>query len=56
MEPSRYLECLATDYGALRDAAMAVELTVPVPTEVVRLTGEEAWAGYLRRMLVAVTQ
>ena len=32
MEPSRYLECLATDYGALRDAATAVELTVPVPT------------------------
>ena len=56
MEPSRYRECLATDYGALRDAAVAVELTIPVPTEVVRLTGEEAWAGYLRRMLVAVTQ
>jgi hypothetical protein len=24
--------------------------------EAVRLTGEEAWAGYLRRMLIAVTQ
>jgi hypothetical protein len=24
--------------------------------EAVRLTGEEAWAGYLRRMLVAMTQ
>ena len=41
MEPSRYLECLATDYGALRDAAAAVELTVLVPTEVVRLTARK---------------
>jgi hypothetical protein len=24
--------------------------------DAVRLTGEEAWAGYLRRMLAAVTQ
>jgi uncharacterized protein (TIGR03083 family) len=32
MEPSRYLECLATDYGDLRKAAAAVPLTVPVPT------------------------
>jgi Mycothiol maleylpyruvate isomerase N-terminal domain len=139
MDDSRYLECLAADYCDLRDAAAAVELTVPVPTcpgwtmgdlvfhvaEVylhkvtvmrsgewptqwpppgaeqeaelallgrgygeliaeltarqpsdatptwydpdqtvafwirrmaLRLTGEEAWAGYLRRMLAAVTQ
>ena len=32
MDNSRYLECLAADYGDLRDAAAAVELTVPVPT------------------------
>ena len=32
MDDSRYLECLAADYGDLRDAAAAVELTVPVPT------------------------
>jgi uncharacterized protein (TIGR03083 family) len=32
MDASRYLECLAADYGDLRDAAAAVELTVPVPT------------------------
>ena len=32
MDDSRYLECLAVDYGDLRDAAAAVELTVPVPT------------------------
>ena len=32
MDDSRYLACLAADYGDLRDAATAVELTVPVPT------------------------
>jgi uncharacterized protein (TIGR03083 family) len=32
MDDSRYLECLAADYGDLRDAAAAVELSVPVPT------------------------
>ncbi|HXO24360.1 MAG TPA: maleylpyruvate isomerase N-terminal domain-containing protein [Streptosporangiaceae bacterium] len=32
MDDSRYLECLAADYGDLRDAATTVELTVPVPT------------------------
>ena len=32
MDNSRYLECLAADYGDLRDAAAAAELTVPVPT------------------------
>jgi len=32
MDDSRYLECLAADYGDLRDAAAAVELTAPVPT------------------------
>src|ERR1700722_10339208 len=32
MDDSRYLECLAADYVDLRDAAAAVELTVPVPT------------------------
>jgi uncharacterized protein (TIGR03083 family) len=32
MDDSRYLECLAADYGDLRDAAAAVELAVPVPT------------------------
>ena len=31
MDASRYLESLAADYGDLRDAAAAVELTVPVP-------------------------
>jgi len=32
MDESRYLQCLAADYAELRDAAAAVELTVPVPT------------------------
>ena len=32
MEASRYLECLAADYGDLRDAASAVELTANVPS------------------------
>jgi len=32
MDDSRYLECLAADYGDLRDAAATVELSVPVPT------------------------
>jgi uncharacterized protein (TIGR03083 family) len=32
MDESRYLECLAADYGDLRDAAASVELTVPVPS------------------------
>jgi len=32
MDESRYLQCLAADYADLRDAAAAVELTVPVPT------------------------
>jgi uncharacterized protein (TIGR03083 family) len=32
MDDSRYLECLATDYGDLRDAAASGELTVPVPS------------------------
>ena len=32
MDDSRYLECLAADYCDLRDAAAAVELSVPVPT------------------------
>ncbi len=31
MDESRYLACLAADYHDLRDAAAAVELTVPVP-------------------------
>ena len=31
MDSSRYLECLAADYGRLRDAAEAAELTVAVP-------------------------
>jgi uncharacterized protein (TIGR03083 family) len=31
MDESRYLQCLAADYGDLRDAAAASELTVPVP-------------------------
>ena len=32
MEPSRYLQCLAADYGDLRDAASAAELTANVPS------------------------
>jgi uncharacterized protein (TIGR03083 family) len=32
MDDSRYLACLATDYGDLRDAASAVALTTPVPS------------------------
>jgi uncharacterized protein (TIGR03083 family) len=32
MDSSRYLECLSADYGDLRDAAAAVELTAPVPS------------------------
>jgi uncharacterized protein (TIGR03083 family) len=32
MDDPRYLECLAADYGDLRDAAASVELTVPVPS------------------------
>jgi uncharacterized protein (TIGR03083 family) len=32
MDESRYLQCLASDHGDLRDAAASVELTVPVPT------------------------
>src|ERR1700760_1394690 len=32
MEASRYLQCLAADYGDLRDAAPAAELTVNVPS------------------------
>ena len=32
MDDSRYLECLAADYGDLRDAATSVELTAPVPS------------------------
>ena len=31
MEDSRYLQCLAADYGDLRDAASAAELTANVP-------------------------
>ena len=31
MEASRYLQCLAADYGDLRDAASAAELTANVP-------------------------
>ena len=31
MENSRYMECLSSDYGDLRDAAAAAELTAPVP-------------------------
>jgi uncharacterized protein (TIGR03083 family) len=31
MDNSRYLECLSSDYGDLRDAAAAAELTAPVP-------------------------
>src|SRR6266700_2763359 len=32
MEASRYLQCLAADYGDLRDAASAAELTASVPS------------------------
>ena len=32
MDNSRYLDCLSSDYGDLRDAATAVELTSPVPS------------------------
>jgi uncharacterized protein (TIGR03083 family) len=32
MEPSRYLACLAADYGDLRDAVAAVEPTATVPS------------------------
>jgi uncharacterized protein (TIGR03083 family) len=32
MEASRYLDCLAADYGDLRDAVATVEPTVPVPS------------------------
>jgi uncharacterized protein (TIGR03083 family) len=32
MEASRYLQCLAADYGDLRDAASAAELTANVPS------------------------
>ena len=32
MEDSRYLQCLAADYGDLRDAASAAELTANVPS------------------------
>jgi uncharacterized protein (TIGR03083 family) len=32
METSRYLDCLATDYGLLRAAAAAASLSVPVPS------------------------
>src|SRR4029077_13120755 len=32
MEDSRYLQCLAADYGDLRDAASAAELTSSVPS------------------------
>src|SRR5258705_5158430 len=32
MEDSRYLQCLAADYGDLRDAASAAELTASVPS------------------------
>jgi uncharacterized protein (TIGR03083 family) len=32
MDNSRYLDCLSSDYGDLRDAAAAVALTSPVPT------------------------
>jgi len=32
MDDSRYLECLAADYGDLRQAATSVELTAPVPS------------------------
>jgi uncharacterized protein (TIGR03083 family) len=31
MDDARFLECLAADYAALRDAAAAAEPTVPVP-------------------------
>src|SRR6201992_1927777 len=32
MEDSRFLQCLAADYGDLRDAASAAELTATVPS------------------------
>ena len=32
MEASRYLDCLAADYGDLRDAVATVEPTVTVPS------------------------
>src|ERR1700746_503207 len=32
MEESRFLQCLAADYGDLRDAASAAELTATVPS------------------------
>jgi uncharacterized protein (TIGR03083 family) len=32
MDASRYLDCLAADYGNLRDAAAAAELTAAVPS------------------------
>ncbi len=32
MDDSRFLACLAAEYGDLRDAATAVELTAPVPS------------------------
>ncbi len=32
MDDSRFLQCLSADYGDLRDAATAVELTAPVPS------------------------
>jgi uncharacterized protein (TIGR03083 family) len=31
MDDSEYLDCLSSDYGHLRDAATAVDLTAPVP-------------------------
>jgi len=60
MDDSALLACLAVDYGDLRDAVTAVELTTPVPScpghDAVRVAGDPAWADYLRRMLAAVTQ
>jgi uncharacterized protein (TIGR03083 family) len=32
MDNSRFLDCLSADYGDLRDAVTAVELTAPVPS------------------------
>jgi Mycothiol maleylpyruvate isomerase N-terminal domain len=32
MDDSRFLDCLAADYAALRQAAAAAELTAPVPS------------------------
>ena len=32
MDPSRYLECLAADYGDLRDAVASVEPAATVPS------------------------